>query len=326
MNSTAGPRPILITGASGFIGAHLARALAASGHAVVGTCTSTHRAQRLRGMPPNFSLAVADVCNPSSLESLFATHRFGAVFHLAAQGVCADGGDPNSVTAVNTLGSLTVARTALRYGVNRFIYCGSGLEYGASPDPVNESAPLSAPNLYGASKAAASLLLDYLRRAEGLPLTTIRPFTVFGPAETETKLIPYVIARAQRHEPVQLTAGTQIRDYIYVSDVVDAMLLAFAADLAPGSVFNIGSGPREARTIREVVETILNLMGAPQSLCRYGEARRARPDPPCLVSDSSRASIQLGWRPRVSLEKGLARTIQSMASSSPNISASAAAA
>ena len=267
--------------------------------------------------------------NPASFDSLFAAHRFGTVFHLAAQGVqaasAADSQSSNNAvetTAANSLGSMALAQTAMHYGVDRFVYCGSGLEYESGDLPVDESAPLSAPNLYGASKAAGWLLLDYLRRVEGLPLTTVRPFTVFGPAESERKLIPYVINRGLRREPLQLGAGTQVRDYIYVSDVVDALILAASSKNAQGRVFNIGSGQAEARTIRSVVETALDLIGAPRSLCRFGEARRTRPDPPGLVSDSACAVAQLGWEPRVSLEAGLVRTIRYIASA--RISAAAA--
>lgn len=312
---------ILITGASGFIGSHLARNLAANGFPVVGTCTSPPRAYRLRDLPPNFTLAITDVCNPASLEHLFASHRFDTVFHLAAHGVHAGIGSATQAAAVNALGSMHVAQAALRHGVNRFIYCGSGLEYEPLEIPVDETASLCSPNLYGASKAAGWLLLDYLRRAEGLALTTIRPFTVFGPDERESKLIPYVIQRALRREPLQLTAGTQLRDYVYVDDVVEALILAATSDQTTGHVFNIGTGPRGARTVRTIVETTLDLIGAPRSLCRFGEARRNRPDPPCLVADPSRAMIQLGWRPRVSLDEGLLRTIHSITPESISVAA-----
>ncbi len=316
MHFMPGDRPILITGASGFIGSHLARRIADGGGRVVGTCTAWHRASRLRDLPPNFILECADLRSPASFESLFAAHRFGTVFHLAAQGVEAGAGTENEIASVNALGSMALGQLALGYGVERFIHCGSGLEYEPRAVPVDESAPLCAPNLYGASKAAGWLLLDYLRRVEGLPLTTVRPFAVFGPAESECKLIPYVIGRALRRETLQLNAGTQLRDYLYVSDVVDALVLAASREstMPNGRVFNIGAGPSEARTVRSVVETALDLIGAPQSLCCFGEARRTRSDPASLVSDSTRAINQLNWKPRVSLEAGLSRTIRHIAS------------
>lgn len=296
----------LVTGASGFIGSHLARRLASGGETVIGI-TASGRADRLRDMPPNFILAPLDLRDAASVAMLFAAWRFNVVFHLAAEGVRAQAGNARAMTEVNTLGSFELARIALHYGVERFVYCGSAFEYKPQDNPLDERSVLESTNLYGASKAAGWLLMDYLRRIEELPLTTVRPFTVFGPSESPSKLIPYVIGRALRGERIDLTGGTQVRDYLYVSDVVDALVLA--ADAAPGGVFNIGSGPAGARTVRSIVESLLDVMRMPLSLCRFGEAERSRIDPPYLVSDPSRAARDLGWKPRVSLIEGLKNTV-----------------
>ena len=326
MNSLPGSRSILVTGASGFLGSHLARRLShdfAGTGKITGVAATAGGACRLNGMPPNFVFALADIRDPETLEALFAAGKFEVVFHLAARGVVQSSlPDVGEMTSVNALGSITVARAAIRHRVTRFVYCGSGLEYEPRNTPVDESVPLGGPNSYGASKATGWLLLDYLRQAAGLPLVTVRPFTVFGPGESDLRLIPYGIGRALRRQPLQLTHGDQIRDYIYVSDVVEALVLA-ARDGTEGDVFNIGSGPAGARTIRGIVETTLDLMGVPRSLCRFGEAQRLRPDPECLVSDCSRAIARLGWAPRVSLAEGLSRTIHSM-TSDPHATAAAA--
>lgn len=300
----------LVTGASGFIGSHLSRRLASGGEPVIGTAAANFtgaRAARLRDMPPNFILAPLDLRDAASIAMLFDAWRFNIVFHVAAEGVRAQDANARAMTEVNTLGSFELARIALNYGVERFIYCGSAFEYKAQDNPLDERAALESANLYGASKAAGWLLMDYLRRIEELPLTTVRPFTVFGPSESPSKLIPYVIGRALRGERIDLTGGTQVRDYVYVSDVVDALVLAVEA--APGGVFNVGSGPAGARPVRTVVETLLGLMGRPLSLCRFGEAERSRIDPPYLVSDPSKAARDLGWQPRISLVEGLKYTI-----------------
>lgn len=260
-------------------------------------------------MPPNFILAPLNLRDDASVATLFDAWRFNVVFHIAAEGVRAEEGNARAMTEVNTLGSFELARIALNYRVARFVYCGSAFEYKPRDNPLDEHSDLQPGNLYGASKAAGWLLMDYLRRVEGLPLTTVRPFTVFGPSESASKLIPHVIGRALRGERIDLSSGTQVRDYVYVSDVIDALLLAL--DAAPGGIYNIGAGPAGARTVRAIVETLLDIMGIPLSLCRFGEAERSRIDPPYLVSDSSRAARDLGWQPRVPLMEGLRNTVAS---------------
>lgn len=297
--------PILVTGASGFIGSHLVRSLVAAGAAVTGLCSSRSPV----APPAGLTYARADLRDPQALAALFAATPFRTVFHLAAHGVQQENDGGLSTVEVNTLGAFSLARAALSVPVERFIYCGSALEYRPQSEPISESAPLGSQTLYGASKAAGWLLLDYLVRMESLPLITVRPFTAFGPGEADTKLIPYVIRNALRGQPMQFTAGTQIRDYLYVSDAVEALRLA-AEKGAPGDVFNIGAGPKGARTVRSIVEAILEITGAPASLVRFGDAVRSRKDAACLVCDPSRARTQLGWKQQVSFEAGLKETIE----------------
>jgi dTDP-glucose 4,6-dehydratase len=175
---------------------------------------------------------------------------------------------------------------------------------------MDESTPLGAPNLYGASKAAGWMLLETLHRLEGLPLITFRLFSAYGPGERLEKLVPYVMSQAMRDAPIRLTLGSQVRDYVFVEDVVEALRLGLTGSANIGQTYNIGAGPQEARSVRQIVEEILSMMKAPERLCWFDRASRSRRDPPYLVCDPTKAHVELGWRPRVPLGEGLARTLK----------------
>jgi len=299
-----GVNPILVTGASGFVGSHLVRSLVRQGVDVV----SLFHKNRIEQDKRHFRI---DLRDGVALEKLFRQFRFSAVIHLAAAGVETEAETLENVAAVNVLATASLARLAMAHGVERFVHVGTGFEYRPQAQPMDESTPLGAPNLYGASKAAGWMLLDALYRLEGLPLVTFRPFSIYGPGESAAKLVPYTILQAQAGEPIRLTLGSQVRDYVFVEDVVDALRLGLTAQAAVGKVYNIGTGPAEARSVRRMVEEIVEMMGAPARLCWFDRATRGRCDPPFLVSDPTRAHVELGWRPRVSLADGLARTIES---------------
>jgi nucleoside-diphosphate-sugar epimerase len=297
-----GVNPILVTGASGFVGGHLVRSLVRQGFDVVSVFHKSRADEDKR----HFRI---DLRNTAALEKLFRQFHFSAVMHLAAAGVSRETETLEDVGAVNIGVTGTLARLALAHGVERFVHVGTAFEYRPQAQPMDESAPLGAPNLYGASKAAGWMLLDAMHRLEGLPLVTFRPFSIYGPGENPAKLVPYTILQALAGEPIRLKLGSQVRDYIFVEDVVDALRLGLSTPAAVGKILNIGSGPAEARSVRRMVEEILEIMGAPPRLCWFDHAGCGRCDPPYLVCDPTRAHLELGWSPRVSLADGLARTI-----------------
>ena len=296
--------PILVTGASGFLGTHLVRSLVRQGFDVV-SVSHTRRAEEDKR---HFRIDLRDT---AVLQKLFGQFHFSAVMHLAAAGVRSETETLEDVAAVNIRATASLARLALMNKVERFVHVGTGFEYRPQAQPMDEFTPLGGPNLYGVSKAAGWMLLDALHRLEGLPLVTFRPFSVFGPGESASKLVPYTVLQALAGEPIRLTLGSQVRDYVFVDDVVDALRLGLTAPAAAGKVYNLGSGPAEARSVKRIVEEIVETMGASSRLCWFDRPGRGRIDPPYLVSDPTRAHVELGWRPRVSFADGLARTIDS---------------
>ncbi len=299
----SGMNPVLVTGAAGFLGGHLVSALVRQGFDVVSVA---HK----RGMEQDKRHFRLDLCDAAALQTLFRQFRFSSVIHLAAAGVSAESEDFETLAAVNIQATAALGRLALANHVDRFLHVGTGYEYRPQAQPMDESTPLAAPNLYGASKTAGWMLLDALHRLDGLPLVTFRPFSIYGPGEGAGKLVPYTIRQALAGDPIRLSLGSQVRDYVFVDDVVEALRLGLTAPSAVGRVYNIGSGPEEARSVRSLVEEILERMNAPLRLCWFDRASRGRRDPPYLVSDPTRAQLELGWRPRVGLAEGLTRTIE----------------
>lgn len=168
--------PVLVTGASGFVGSHVVRALVRQGHDIV----SVFHKSGLEEDKRHFRLDLRDF---AALEKLFRQFRFSSVIHLAAAGVLAESETLDALSAINVEATAALGRLALANNVDRFLHVGTGFEYRPQAHPIDESAPLSAPNLYGASKAAGWMLLDALHRLEGLPLVTLRPFSIYGPGE-----------------------------------------------------------------------------------------------------------------------------------------------
>lgn len=301
---------VLVTGASGFIGSHLTRRLLAEGFPVVATYRNPEQLYRLEAVQRRVVLARVDLLDREAVEALFHAHRFRWVVHCAAHGVRAEWGSGNEVVDMNVGATVTLATLAAQAEVERFVYIGSGFEYEPRACPIAEDAPLRPVNLYGAAKAAGWVVLDCLQRIHGLPLVTVRPFSVYGPGEHPRKFVPHVITAALRRESIPLTHGYQVRDYVFVEDVVEAIILAIRQWGGVGRVYNVGAGPQGAMSIRVLAETVVRLCGASENLIRYGEVESKRPEPLVLVADPTRASVELGWRPRVSLDEGLRVTIE----------------
>ena len=311
------PDKVLVTGATGFIASHLVRALTGRDLEVVGVDLPQQGPHRLCDIADAVTLETLDLRDSAQLQSLFERHAFKAVYHLAAGGVRVEAESYGDMMDVNVLATVRLARLAREHGTGRFVYMGSGFEYEPIDSPANESVPVTPVNFYGATKAAANLMLDELSRMEGLPLTVFRPFSVYGPSESPTRFIPYVIAGALKGEPMELTHCTQVRDYLFVEDVVQALLTVVDNPASPGGVYNLGAGPQGAGPIRTVVETVLHITGASSDLARFGVVQRTRPEPPYFVADISKARTCLGWHPRVTLEDGLARTVDSFKAKQP---------
>ena len=297
-------RKALVTGASGFIGSRLVRALVEDGGDVVALIrpsTSRRRVQDLAGEVEIVELELTEVASHAD-----AFRGVRVIHHLAAAGVDPRGSDPAALVEANVLGTLRLLELARKLDVDRFVYAGSCFEYG-SGSRVAEDAPLQPRSAYAATKSAGWLLAEAAAATDGLPVVALRPFTVYGPSEAPHRLIPSCVLAALEGRPIELTAGEQRRDFVYVDDAVEAFVTAASSPAAVGGVFNVCSGI--ATPVRDVAQTIATLSGT-LSEVRLGAIPYRKGESDVLTGDPTRAQGILGYRTRTPLPEGLARSLE----------------
>ena len=298
---------VVVTGGAGFIGSALVGRLLAGGHRVAvvddGSTGDTAR------LDPAAALLRADVA-AGGLAGFFAAASPEAVFHLAAR---ADVGEsvrePCRGAAVNVCGTVHVLEESLACGVRRFVLASTGgALYGDSaPRPTPEDAPPGPLSPYGASKAAAEAYVRAMTRGGAMRHAILRLGNVYGPGRRGEPGVVAAFARAilGGRRPVIHGDGLNERDYVYLSDAVEAHVRALG--LSGDGVFNIGTGT--ARTVREVFDAVARAAGY-RGEPAYGPSRPWEPHRACL--DVRRARRDLGWAPRVGFREGIAETVRSM--------------
>lgn len=256
---------------------------------------------------PLSNVWVGDVLDKERVQAALAEWQPEVVYHLAAAGVNPAASTPAEVVRSNVLGTLNLLEACRGLAIRRFVYAGSCAEYGSGRDLSEDRLPAPT-NVYGASKAAAGLLVQTYGRTYGLPAVWLRPFMIYGPLERRSRLVINTILTALSGEDVRMTGGEQERDFVYVEDVVEGFVRAAddAYPAAVGETINLSSG--RGVSIREVVALILEIMGHPVKAVlgalpyREGEMWQQS-------GDNTRARRLLDWAPRVGLREGLERTI-----------------
>lgn len=289
-------KTVLVTGASGFIGAATTRRLRDAGAVVHGVVRHAkpgawgcHRAWR------------ADLGDVAEVRRVVSAVRPDVVFHLAAQ--VSGARELQGVLPMlhaNLVATVNLLVAATERGVERLVLAGSLEE--PQPDlawPVPASP-------YAAAKLGAAAYARMCHALYGTPAVWLRLFMVYGPAQPDVrKLVPYATLSLLRGEAPALSAGTRPVDWVYVEDVVEALLAAATAENVLGRTLDVGSG--RSVTVREVVERIARLVGSGVSP-RFG-AVPERPLEQVRVADTRETQARLGWRARTSLDEGLRRTV-----------------
>lgn len=305
-----GTSNVLVTGGAGYVGSHACKALAAAGYRPVcyDSLIRGHR-ELVRWGP----LEEGDLLDAARLDEVFARYRPASVMHFAAFAYVGESvSDPALYFRNNVQGSLTLLDAMRRHGVDRFVFSSTCAVYGI-PEvvPIAETEKRRPINPYGTSKLMVEMMLEDFHRAFGLRYVALRYFNAAGADpdgeigechDPETHLIPLVLdAAAGRRPHVEIYGedydtpdGTCIRDYIHVTDLAAAHVLAlkYLDRDGAGGAFNLGNAA--GTSVREVIALAGEITGREVPV---RHAPRREGDPPRLVADSSRIVRELGWRP-----------------------------
>jgi dTDP-glucose 4,6-dehydratase len=318
---------ILVTGGAGFIGSAVVRHAVRAGHSVVNLDALTYAANLENVRPvansPLYQFEHADIRDRAALDRIFESHAPDAVMHLAAESHVDRSIDgPGDFVDTNITGTFNLLEAARAHWVRqgrpeafRFHHISTDEVYGSlgPTGQFTEDTPYAPNSPYSASKAASDHLVRSWHETYGLPVLVTNCSNNYGPYHFPEKLIPVVILKALAGEPIPVYgAGENVRDWLYVEDHADALLTVLTRG-AVGRTYNIG-GENERRNI-DLVRTICAILDEKRpKATAYADQITFVTDRPGhdlrYAIDPSRIRTELGWRPSVTVEEGLARTVQ----------------
>lgn len=298
----------LITGATGFIGSCLTRKLVELGHRVSILTRGKKLNWRLDDITSKITIYEFDLLD-SGLETIIAMIQPSVVYHLASYGSLPNEQNVDRMVDVNIKGLLNLIQAVKKIPIKLFINTGSSSEYGVKDTPMRETDLLEPNNDYGVSKASATLFCKEMASKNQLPIVTFRLFSPYGYREHKTRFVPYVIAKALTDSSMELSFPDYVRDFIFIEDVLDALLKAPKMVIPSGSVINIGSGKQHK--LQDVVDIVMRLTRSRSKIhWNTKEKQERQAEPRRWEADISLAQSLLRWSPRHSLEQGLEKTIE----------------
>lgn len=299
---------IFITGGAGYIGSSAAAALIHAGHQV--TVYDSLIKGHKQAVPAGARFILADLADLETLHDTLREGKFDAVMHFAAFIEAGESMvDPGRFFRNNFSNSIHLVDAAAKFGIPRFVFSSTAGVYASCDEPINEESTLGPASVYGQTKLMVEQALAWYRRIYGLKTAVLRYFNAAGAEgergeahQPESHLIPLVLKTALGQRPdikifgtdYPTPDGTNIRDYIHITDLVSAHLLALQAlDQHDSLLYNLGNGA--GYSVREVIETARKVTGRPIPVV---EAPRRPGDAPRLVASSAKIRRELGWQPK----------------------------
>ena len=301
-------KKVLITGGTGFVGSNFVYKFLELKDEVHLLVRPEAKFWRIESVKDRVKLHNVDITSESNVEKFILELKPDVILHFATYGAYQwKEQDVKTTVDTNLLGTVNLANACSKIGFKCFINTGSTSEYGEKEAPMKETDLLEPNNLYGTTKAAATLYCQFLAKKLDLPLVTMRLFSPYGYFEGEGRLMPALVRAALYGERFEAPSPSIVRDFIFIEDVMSACLKAIERiGSIKGQTLNIASG--EEHSIGEAVEIVERISGV-KIEPNYGKVPPRQTEPKRWVADITKAKTLLDWKPENSLFDGLSKFI-----------------
>lgn len=304
----ANSKNILVTGATGFVGACLVHRLVKRKndniHIILRRSSDTWR---IKDILKRLNLHYADLIDSREIKKIVKKVKPQMIYHLATYGAYPFQKGPEKIFQANVFGTLNLLEACAEVGFKAFVNTGSSSEYGTKSRAMSEKHLLEPNSYYGLAKASQTLLCQHFARENNLPIVNLRLFSPYGYYEEPTRLIPTLINSCLEGKDLNLVSPGIARDFSFVDDVIDAYLkVPSRAGELSGQILNIANGKQHI--IKEVVSLVVKITGATVK-ANWGAMPARSHDTNVWLADISKAKRLLEWQPKNDLEEGLGKTI-----------------
>jgi len=300
---------VLITGGTGFIGSNFVYKFLDLGYDVHLIVRPESNFWRIEPIKKKVKLHYINLTNTEDVNKFILNLKPQIILHFAAYGVYQSKQQDVKLTIdTNLLGTVNLVNALSKIKFDCLIYTGSSSEYGIKNRPMKESDILNPVNLYGITKAAATMYCQYMSKKLDLPIVIMRPFAVYGYFEDKDRLIPTVIKACLTNTELNLSTSYSVRDFIFIEDIIDAYLKAInSIQKIQGEIFNLGTGEQtEIAQIVNFVKQFAHSLIEPH----YGKVMPAQIEPKTWIADILKAKKLLNWQPKYDLGVGLRKDVE----------------
>jgi len=300
---------ILITGATGFVGANLAHFFVKEKADVHILLRHSSNTWRINDILNRLNKHYCDLTDRENTKRVVSEIEPNIIIHLAIYGGYPFQTNYSEMVNINYIGTINLLDACMEKGFDCFINTGSSSEYGIKEKAMKESDLLEPINIYGATKAAATLYCHALAKKYNLPIFILRLFSPYGYYEEPTRLIPYLIMSMLKNQKIKISSPYAVRDFIFIEDAIEAFLLTIDKKdkVLPGTVLNVGSGSDTKvievfKILKEIVDYRMD--STVEGFPRDSDVLRI------WRADTEKIQKILGWYPKYNLRDGLIKTVE----------------